>query len=131
MIAKKPVPPSDRRFYIRTSTIPGAGKGLFARTPMVAGERFQVQGVLVRKHSLADRCTAYADAYKFRVGNDLLIPLGYGGLVNHSLSPNLEKVVEGKKVYLQALRPINVGEELFFCYSRYAQRRFYLTGRKR
>ena len=98
---------------------------------MVAGERFQVQGVLVRKDSLADRCTAYADAYKFRVGNDLLIPLGYGGLVNHSLSPNLEKVVEGKKVYLQALRPINVGEELFFCYSRYAQRRFRLTGRKR
>jgi hypothetical protein len=131
MIAKKPAASSDRCFHIRTSTIPGAGKGLFARTPMVAGERFQVQGLLVRKDSLADRCTAYADAYKFRVGNDLLIPLGYGGLVNHSLSPNLEKVVEGKRVYLQALRPIKAGEELFFCYSRYAQRRFRLTGRKR
>jgi len=131
MIEKNPVLASDRRFYIKTSTIPGAGKGLFARTPMVAGEKLHVQGVLVRRDSSADRCTVYADAYKFRVGNDLLIPLGYGGLVNHSLRPNLEKVVEGNKVYLQALRPIKAGEELFFCYSRYAQRRFRLTCRKR
>lgn len=115
----------DNRFLIAPSTIPAAGRGLFARLPMSAGDRLVVVGVLITPDSVSDQCTAYADAYKFRVGDRLLIPLGYAGLVNHSAAPNLEKVIEGDRVYLRAVRAIAAGEELFFAYSRYAQERFF------
>ena len=110
--------------YVKKSTIPGAGKGLFAKTAIRRGSRLKISGVLIRKKSLADQCTAFADPYKFRVGAYLLIPLGYAGMVNHSVTPNLKKVIQGKTVYLEALRPIRTGEELCFCYSRYAQNKF-------
>ena len=37
-------------------------------------------------------------------------------MVNHSRHPNMEKVIEGEKVYLRTTRPIQPGEELFFTY---------------
>ncbi len=117
----------DGRFYIGTSTFPRAGKGLFAKVSLAKGVRVEVLGVLVRANSVSDRCTHYADAYKFRLGRHLLIPLGYGAFVDHSVHPNLKKVVEGARVYLQTLRRIKKGEELCFRYSTYAQRRFRLN----
>jgi hypothetical protein len=114
----------DSRFYIAASPIPGAGKGLFAKVPLAENDTLEVIGVLIPSHSISDECTYYADAYKFRVGNDLLIPTGYGGIANHSSSPNMEKLTIGERVYLRALRPIEVGEELLYVYSRYAQEQF-------
>lgn len=115
---------TDNRFYVSQSTIPGAGRGLFVKTSLKKGERLEVLGILVSADSVSDECTHYADPYKFRVGNHLLIPVEYGAMVNHSVDPNLEKVIEGDRVVLQALRPIKHGEELLFCYSEYAQDRF-------
>jgi hypothetical protein len=91
---------------------------------MAKGETFCVTGFLVRRGSLADRCTHYADPYKFRVGKDLLIPNGYGGLMNHSMRPNFVKLIRGKKVFLRALRPIAAGEELYHRYGANAVKRF-------
>jgi SET domain len=120
---------SDPRFYIAASAIPGAGRGLFAKVPLAAGDELPVIGVLVPADTISDECTRYADEYKFRVGDLLLIPVGYGGLVNHSSqAPNMEKVVVGNAAYLRALRPIAAGEELLFCYSAYARSRFRLPG---
>lgn len=107
---------TDDRFELRPSTIPGAGLGVFARIDLPAGATLEVIGVLVRRESVSDRCTHFADCHKFRVGDKLLIPVGYGGLVNHSAEPNLEKRIEGERVFLRALRPIAAGEELFFRY---------------
>lgn len=121
----------DERFYISESNIAGAGKGLFAKVPLAKGEGLQVLGVLIPANSVSDKCTHYADSYKFRVGNDLLIPMGYGAMVNHSMDPNLEKLIEGERIALRVLRPISEGEELLFCYSEYAQTRFGLgTGKQ-
>lgn len=106
----------DGRFLIGPSTIPGAGRGLFAKEPLAQGDRLEVIGALVRADTPADTCSAYADRHKFRVGELLLIPLGYGGLVNYGDPPNMKKVIEGHRVYLQALRVIDPGEELFFVY---------------
>lgn len=117
---------TDNRFYVSQSTIPGAGRGLFVKTSLKKGERLEVLGILVSADSVSDECTHYADPYKFRVGKDLLIPLGFGAMVNHSVDPNLEKVIEADQVYLRALRPIEEGDELLFCYSEYAQNRFRL-----
>jgi hypothetical protein len=123
LIVKK----SRHRFIVRSSTIARAGRGVFAGVPMGKGERLRVTGFLVRRGSLADRCAHYADPYKFRVGRDLLIPTGYGGLVNHSLRPNLVKIRAGKKIYLEARRAIATGEELFLKYGGDAVKRFRRT----
>jgi len=111
----------DDRFCLRKSTIPGAGKGVFAKRSLPQGESLRVAGVLVPADSISDRCTHFADKHKFRVGELLLIPFGYGGIVNHSIKPNMEKVIEENRVYLRAARPIRKGEEILFCYSEYAQ----------
>jgi hypothetical protein len=115
---------TDGRFYIGPSTIPGAGDGLFARVPLRAGDRLAVIGVTIRADSPADLCTRYADEHKYRVGDALLIPIGYGAMVNHSPSPNMAKVVDGGDLYLEALRHIDAGEELFFAYDPRALERF-------
>jgi len=114
----------DERFYAAPSTLPGAGRGLFARVPLRAGERLAVVGVLVRRDSAADRFTDFADEYKFRAGDYLLIPCGVAGMANHSAQPNLEKVVEGDEVFLELLRDVAAGEELCFAYSAYARERY-------
>ena len=116
---------TDERFHVADSTIPGAGNGLFARVPLARGDRFTVIGVLIERDTEADRCTHFADQHKLRVGEkNLLIPLGYGGMVNHSSTPNMEKVTEGTDLYLQAIQDIEAGQELFFSYHPYAQERF-------
>ena len=115
---------TDDRFYVDDSTLPGTGKGLFAKMPLRKGDKLAVIGVLVPADSVSDVCTYYTDAYKFRVGDHLLIPVGYGAMVNHSVSPNLEKVVDGVQVYLRVLQSVQAGEELFFTYGTYARERF-------
>ena len=120
---------ADPRLEIAESALPGAGRGVFAKEPLAAGERLQIVGVVINAGSVADECTRYADEYKVRVGDRLLIPVGFGGMFNHSAqAPNMVKVVQGDEVFLQSLRPIAAGEELLFCYSEYAQARFRLPG---
>lgn len=114
----------DPRFQVRKSRIPGAGLGLFAKVRLKKGALLEVSGVLIARNSAADRCTRYADPYKFRVGRRLLIPTGYGGMVNHSRAPNMEKVFRKDGVQLRTLRTISPGEELFFTYTGYARKRF-------
>ncbi len=115
----------DGRFYVADSTIPGAGNGLFTKVPIRKGDRFEVIGVMVRRDSPSDRCSHFCDHHKFRVGEDLLlIPLGFGGMVNHSPTPNLKKVFEGDRLYLEALRDLAADEEVFFTYTPYAQAAF-------
>jgi SET domain-containing protein len=117
----------DDRFYVAPSTIPGAGRGLFARVPLKAGDRLEVIGVLVPRDSASDGYTAFADEYKFRAGDYLLIPCGIAALANHSPEPNVGKVVEGEAVFLELLRDVEAGEELCFAYSNYARERFVIA----
>lgn len=117
----------DDRFYAKSSTIPGAGRGLFARVPLKAGDRLKIIGVRVRRDSASDDYTAFADGYKFRVGDDLLIPCGIAALANHSSEPNLRKVEGDDAVFLELLRDVDADEELCFAYSEYACTRSALT----
>ena len=112
---------ADDRFLLGPSTIPGAGTGLFAKVSLEPGDQLEVIGVLIPAETESDRCTAYADRYKFRVGDRLLIPVGFGALLNHSNTPNMEKVIEGDRVYLRAISRVSAGEELTFRYSQFAQ----------
>jgi len=118
----------DGRFYVADSTVPGAGNGLFTKVPIRKGERLEVVGVIVRRDSISDRCTHFCDHHKFRIGeNQLLIPLGFGGMVNHSSTPNVQKVFEGDRLYLEALHDLAADEEVFFTYTPYAQKAFGLV----
>jgi uncharacterized protein len=117
----------DDRFYVGASAFPGAGDGLFSRVPLRAGDRLTVIGVTIRADSVADRCTRYADEHKYRVGDTLVIPVGFGAMVNHSAVPNMAKVVDASGLYLEALRDIDANEELSFAYDPRALDRFGLT----
>ncbi len=119
---------TDDRFEVRPSAIPGAGLGLFARVPLAAGDFLRVVGVLIDADSVADRCTHFADEHKYRVGDRLLIPVGFGAMANHSDAPNAEKVIEGDEVRLRFTRPIAAGEEIVWRYSEYARKRFGIGG---
>lgn len=91
----------DDRFYIKTSTIPDAGLGCFAKELLKADDWIEVIGVYVKKSSAADRCTHYAHNYKFMGTPDVIIagkefkndpyyivPFGYAGMINHSEDVN-------------------------------------------
>jgi len=81
---------TDDRFEVRESSIPGAGQGVFAVKPLRSGDRLRVIGVFINRNSVSDQCTRFADEHKFRVGDRLLIPAGFGGMVNHSATaPNM------------------------------------------
>jgi hypothetical protein len=114
----------DERFYAAASTIPGAGRGLFAGVRLKAGDRLEIIGVRVRRDSASDSYTAFADEYKVRVGDTLLIPCGIAALANHCAEPNLRKIVEGDTAFLELVRDVEPGEELCFAYSEYARQRF-------
>ncbi|QJW95644.1 hypothetical protein FTUN_3198 [Frigoriglobus tundricola] len=115
---------TDSRFEVRPSGVPGAGAGLFARVDLPAGAELEVVGVLVERDSPPDFCSHFADCHKFRVGEKwLLVPLGFGGMVNHSDAPNTTHHVRGDRVFLRTLRPVAAGEELFLCYAPAARTR--------
>jgi SET domain-containing protein len=118
---------NDDRFYVAKSALPKARRGLFARVPLAKNEIIEVIGILVRAGSVADQCTSYANSYKFRVGRYLLIPTGYGGMANHSPTPNMVKMIRGSRIYLRTLRRIKKGEELLHAYNKHAKR-FARTG---
>jgi hypothetical protein len=93
---------TDTRFYLKESTVPNAGLGVFAAEPLKSGDYLEIIGVQVRSGSVADECTAYADKYKFAAAGKLVkkerttdfsrkvVPLGYGGMVNHVSDPKMQ-----------------------------------------
>ena len=44
-------------------------------------------------------------------------------MANHANEPNLERIEEGDRLFLKALRPIAAGEELTFRYNPEARKR--------
>jgi uncharacterized protein len=113
----------DNRFYLKKSTIQAAGVGVFARLPLRKGDCLEVMGVRVTPGSVADYCSAFADRHKFLHADQLIIPLGYAGMVNHSATPNMVRHEADGKLYLKALRDIAVDEELFHAYNEAALQR--------
>lgn len=114
----------DKRFYIANSTQPGAGRGLFAAENINKGENLEIIGIMVDRDSVTDECSSFANNYKFAadysdVFKKHIIPLGYGGIVNHankSEDQNVEikyikKRSESICVY-HFLRDVEKGEEI-------------------
>jgi hypothetical protein len=118
---------TDTRFYIQESTLPNAGYGCFANTFLKAGDWLEIIGVYVKTGGIADQCTHYAKRYKFAGSpkqNAKIVPMGYGGIVNHTENPTLQncrlefaaglnrRSQDSGQVIYRFIRDIAPGEEL-------------------
>jgi len=110
-------------FEVRDS--PVHGKGAFALRRIRKGTRIvEYLGERV-SHREADRRYESKDAsdnhtFLFIVDSKIVIDAGVDGndarFINHSCNPNCESVIEGRRVYIEAVRTIEPGEELSYDY---------------
>lgn len=88
---------TDKRFYLKESSIKNAGVGVFASQDINKDEYMEILGVMVNVNSTADQCTQFAANYKFAANfadsfDRHIIPMGFGAMVNHTDDSNLQNV---------------------------------------
>ncbi len=111
---------SSNKIYVASSTIPDAGRGIFAQQLIVQGETIEVCPVIgVPLGDASNSDSAVVPDYFFYFGDDLAIALGFGSLYNHSYEPNatyVKKFSEGM-IEFTALRDIESDEEITVSYN--------------
>lgn len=116
--------PATPAFEIRRSSI--QGKGGFATRRIRKGERIGeyvgeiiTQGEADRRYD--DDAMSRHHTFLFAVTQRTVIDAAIGGndtrFINHSCTPNCEAVIEGRRVFIDALRAIPKSAELFYDYS--------------
>jgi hypothetical protein len=122
---KAAAPQIDASKSWRVRRSPIHGTGVFATKRIPKGARV-VEYVGERvSHAEADR--RYEDkavddnhTFLFTVDDRIVIDAGVGGndarWINHSCDPNCETVIENKRVFIEAARDIEPGEELAYDY---------------
>ena len=122
-ITKKVARP--RPYDIRRSSIHGTGA--FANRTIRKGERIvEYRGERITPDEADERYPDPADSeephhtFLFSVDDDTVIDAAvYGNsarFINHSCDPNCEAVIEDDRVFIDALRTIRKGQELFYDY---------------
>jgi len=117
--------PDKRRPLIEVRASPVHGLGVFAAQRIRKGTRvIEYLGERV-SHAEADRRYEDKDAndnhtFLFIVDERTVIDAGVNGnaarFVNHACRPNCESVIENRRVFIDALRTIEPGEELTYDY---------------
>lgn len=119
----EPEPTSGRRTQVRESGI--HGKGVYAIRPLKAGSKvLEYKGEIISWQEALDRHPHDPEqpnhTFYFHLDDGHVIDGKYKGnsakWINHSCAPNMEAEQDGDRVFLKALRDIEVGEELFFDY---------------
>jgi uncharacterized protein len=116
--------PAVQPFEVRQSPI--QGRGGFATRPIRKGARVAEYVGERISHEEGDK--RYDDAemkrhhtFLFVVNSKILVDAGVGGndarFINHSCDPNCEVVIEDKRIFIDAVRSIKEGAELFYDYS--------------
>jgi len=110
---------------VRVQDSPLHGQGVFAARRIAAGTRvIEYLGERVT-HAEADRRYAHKGArdnhtFLFIVNTRTVIDAGVDGnearFINHSCEPNCESVIEKGRVFIDAIRSIEPGEELTYDY---------------
>jgi uncharacterized protein len=113
-----------RRLAVRRSPIHGRGvfalRGIPKGTRIIEyeGERIDDAEAIVR---YPERMDAENHTFVFEVAEDLNIDGGNGGnssrFINHSCDPNCETVDEDCRIFVEAIRDIEPGEELTYDYN--------------
>jgi len=110
-------------FEIRQS--PVAGMGAFATRPIAKGTRLiEYTGERIRQ-SVADArydddAMEHHHTFLFSVDAKTVIDASSGGnearFINHSCDPSCEAIQEGKRIFIDSVRDIESGAELFYDY---------------
>jgi uncharacterized protein len=112
-----------RRIQVRRSGV--HGKGVFALRPIAAGETIiEYKGEVIRwPEALRRHPHDPSDpnhTFYFHVDEEHVIDAKYGGnaarWINHSCEPNCESDPRDGRIFIQALRALSPGEELFYDY---------------
>jgi SET domain-containing protein len=123
--AGKPRARKRRPFIIRRSDV--HGRGAFAtewirngtRLIEYTGERIS-EDAADRRYDDDDESQPY-HTFLFSLDDGTVVDAAYGGnvsrYINHSCDPNCEAVIEDDRIFIDAIREIAPGEELYYDYS--------------
>ena len=114
----------DRPFKIRKSPI--QGRGAFATRPIPKGTTLVEYAGERLTPAQAD--ARYPDVpgerhhtFLFAIDDDIVIDAAVGGnlarWINHSCEPNCDAVIEDGRIWIEAIRDIQPGEELAYDYA--------------
>ena len=124
MTAKTPRATPRRKIEVRDSGV--HGRGVYAVAPIKAGTRIiEYTGERITWQVALDRHphdpTQPNHTFYFHLDGGLVIDALYGGnnsrWINHACEPNCEADEIDGRVFIQALRDLEPGEELFYDYS--------------
>ncbi len=115
-------------FTVRASPIHGRGafaaRFIAAGTRIVeyAGERITPEEAERREPGTMPTGGALGHhTFLFAIDDDVVIDAGVGGnearWINHSCAPNCDAVIDGGRIYIEAIRDIAPGEELAYDYA--------------
>ena len=117
-----------RLFTVRRSAI--HGWGAFAATAIAAGTRVvEYTGERItpaeaerrEPGTLPTRPDGGHHTFLFAIDDDVVVDAGVGGnaarWINHSCAPNCDAVIDGGRIYIEAVRDIAPGEELAYDYA--------------
>lgn len=122
-MARAELPSPTLAFEIRKS--PVAGMGAFATRPIRKGTRLiEYVGERIRQSEADarydDDAMEHHHTFLFSVDSRTVIDASSGGnesrFINHACEPNCEAVMEGKRVFIEAIQDIEPGAELFYDY---------------
>ncbi|KQV50353.1 hypothetical protein ASC95_13310 [Pelomonas sp. Root1217] len=123
MTAKSPRPAPRRNIEVRDSGV--HGRGVYAAAPIAAGARIiEYTGERITWEQAVDRHphdpAQPNHTFYFHLDGGLVIDALYGGndarWINHACEPNCEADEVDGRVFIQALRDLEPGEELFYDY---------------
>lgn len=118
----QPLTPSHK-IYLSKSTIPNAGRGVFASQNIKAGEVIEICPVLEIPGSEIDflKKTLLINYYFMwgKAEEKRAICLGFGSLYNHSYEPTATymKYLESETIHFNAIKDIHKGEEITVNYN--------------
>ena len=114
---------TETDFEVRPSTIEGAGKGLFAKTPIAEEDTIgYYTGEVIGENEFHDPERPFSAYVLWVCRTHIIVGEGpkanYTRYINHSDEPNAFLVVSSrwKTARFEALRAIAPGEEIFFDY---------------
>jgi hypothetical protein len=101
------------------------GRGVYASRAIAEGERIiEYTGLLITNQEADAQCDDEGmrrhHTFLFGVDDEFTVDGANGGnearFINHSCEPNCESVIEGRRVFIDALRDIGAGEEVAYDY---------------
>lgn len=113
----KPIYTSDK-IYVSQSSMPDAGRGVFARFAIKKGELIEKCPVIeIPEHDVAALSHSILLTYFYFFGKNkerIVVALGFGSIYNHTYSPNASYIAREKEQVIEfiAIKDIKKDEEI-------------------